>query len=88
MTAHMLRGPLHNVGFCPLLLALDMLDLLTTANGTTRKKTAVVMTSALLRSADVARETAYFAIVPIGDIASLLDHFVGAREKRCRHFDA
>jgi hypothetical protein len=40
--------------------------------GTTRKKTAVVMTSALLRSADVARETAYFAEVPIGDIAPLL----------------
>jgi hypothetical protein len=33
-------------------------------SGTTRKKTAVVMTSALLRSPDVARETAYFAFVP------------------------
>lgn len=24
MTAHTLRGPLHNVGFCPLLLAFDI----------------------------------------------------------------
>ena len=48
--------------------------------GTTRKKTAVVMTSALLYTPDVAREAAYFAFVPIGDIALMLDHLVSARD--------
>ena len=57
-------------------------------SGTTRKKTAVVMTSALLRSPDVARDPAYFAIVPKGDIGLLLNHLVRAGKDGWRDGEA